>query len=146
MSTDRERQQLAEMRRQIASLKDQIAKRPLRVKGGGTALHTLAIDRGNTLDDGITLGIKYADPAPTTVPSLYTTADTSFVDGIGRATLYIDGVSQGLVLVAHYAGNGSPYVLALVSGQTPVTTAATTTLPLVSDSTQTITLYIPQSP
>lgn len=114
---------------------------------GSSSIYTLEIDRGNTLSDGSTLGIKWASPAPTTVPSLYDpTVTSSFVDGIGRATLRINGVSQGFVLVAHYTGNGSPLTLALFSGQVVLTSAATVTLPLSGDPTQTVTLYVPQTP
>lgn len=129
---------------------------PLRLRGNeilrqepgvGSGLYTLEIDRGNTLSDGVTLGIKWASPAPTTVPTLYDPAvDTAFVDGIGRATLRIDGVSQGKVLVAHYDGNGSPLNLALFQGQVVLTSPATLALPLVSDASQSVTLYIPQTP
>lgn len=115
--------------------------------GGSSSIYTLDIDRGNTLDDAVTLGVKYTDPAPTTVPSLYDpTVTSSFVNGIGRGTLRINGTSQGLVLIGHYAGNGSSYTLALVQFQTVVTAAATISLPLVSDSSQTVSLYIPLSP
>ncbi len=118
------------------------------VGGGSSVLYTLQIDRGNTLSDGSTLGIKWASPAPTTVPSLYDPNVTSaFIDGIGRATLYINGVAQsGYVLVAHYTGNGSPLTLALVQNEICITTGATISLPLVSDSTKSVALYIPQSP
>lgn len=134
--------------REVGLLRQELAQRPLRGGGGGSSsLYTLEIDRGNTLSDGSTLGIKWASPAPTTVPSLYDpTVTSSFVDGIGRATLRINGVSQGLVLVAHYSGNGSPLTLALFSGQVVLTSAATVALPLSGDPTQSVTLYVPQTP
>ena len=133
-----------EVRRLRQSQAQRIVKPP---KGGSSALYTLEIDRGNTLSDGSTLGIKWASPAPTTVPSLYDpTVTSSFIDGIGRATLRMNGTSLGLVLVAHYTGNGSPLTLALRSGQVVATSATVTTLPLVSDATQSVSLYIPQTP
>lgn len=144
-----DRQQVAELRREIAHLKDQIAKRPLKSKGGVTsAIYTLEIDRGNVLSDAVTLGIVWASSAPTSVPSLYNpNVDTSFIDGIGRATLYINNTAQsGYVLVAHYSGNGSPLTLALSQTQLVLTSAATVSLPLVSDATQTVTLYVPLTP
>jgi hypothetical protein len=54
--------------------------------GGSSADYSLTIDCGQTLSDGSTLGIKWASPAPTTVPSLYDpTVTSSFIDGVGRA-------------------------------------------------------------
>ncbi len=136
------------MEREIRRLRQALAQRPLKPpKGGSSVLYTIVIDRGNTLSDGSTLGIKWAAVAPTTVPSLYNaTTDTSFVDGIGRGTLYQNATSLGLVLVANYTGNGSPLTLALRAGQTVATTASTLSLPLVSDATQSVTLYIPYPP
>ena len=133
---------------EVRALRQELTQRPLRGGGGGSsALYTLDIDRGNTLSDGSTLGIKWASPAPTTVPSLYDpTVTSSFVDGIGRATLRINGVSQGLVLVAHYTGNGSPLTLALRQGLVVVSSPATVSLPLLGDPTQSVTLYVPQTP
>ncbi len=118
-----------------------------RIAGGSSSLYTLTIDRGNTLSDGSTLGIKWTSPAPTTVPTLYDpTVDSSFIDGVGRATLKIDNVSLGLVLVAHYTGNGSSLTLAVWQNQIHATSPATITLPLASDPTQTVSLYVPHTP
>lgn len=142
-----DRRRLDEMAREIRKLRQELAQRPIKPpKGSPSAIYTLDIDRGNTLSDGVTLGIKYAS-APSSVPSLYDpTVTSSFIDGVGRATLRINGVSQGFVLVAHYTGTGSPLQLALFQGQIVVSSPATVTLPLVSDATQSVTLYVPQSP
>ncbi len=114
---------------------------------GVSPLYAIVIDVGNTLSDGTTKGAKYASPAPTTVPSLYDpTVTSAFIDGICRGTLYQDNVSQGFVLVAHYLGNGSPLTLALIQGQTVITSAATVSLPWVSDATQGVVLYVPGAP
>lgn len=142
------RREFEEMRRDIRRLQQELTKRPLTGGGGGTSkLRMLTIIGGNTLSDGSTLGIKWKNPAPTTVPSLYDpTVDTTFIDGIGRATLTVDGTSQGTVLVAHYSGNGSAYQLALFAGDVIVTSTATVSLPLASDATQSVTLYVPYTP
>lgn len=143
-----DRRRFADLEREVRALRQAQAQRPIKPpKGSSSALMTLEIDRGNTLSDAVTLGIKWASPAPTTVPSLYDpTVTSSFVDGIGRATLRINGTSQGFVLVAHYTGNGSPLTIALITGQVCLTSGATISLPLVSDATQSVTLYVPQTP
>jgi len=61
---------------------------------------TILIKGGNTLDTA-QLGVKYS--TVTTVPSAYDpNVTTSFIDGIGRGTLYVNGVAQdGYVLVVN---------------------------------------------
>jgi hypothetical protein len=105
----------------------------------------LLIIGGNLLSDGITDGIVWNESGLTEVPDLYDpTVDTSFVDGIGRAYLYIAGVLQpDEVLVAHYYGNGSAWMRCFYADQFPVTSTGTITLPLDSDPTQVVTLYVP---
>lgn len=119
-------------------------------KGGSGASPNLRLEvvDGNTLSDGVTLGGKWATPAPTTVPSLYNpNVDSSFIDGIFRAHLYMDDVLQAdLVLVAHWDGNSSPLIRAVSAGQSLGTTSALITLPLVSDPTKTLSFYVPTVP
>jgi hypothetical protein len=144
-----DKRRFADLEAEVRRLRQAQAQRVVKPPKGSasSALLTLEIDRGNTLSDGVTLGIKWASPAPTTVPSLYDpTVTSSFVDGIGRATLRSNGTSLGLVLVAHYTGNGSPLTLSLFQNQVVLTSTATLTLPLVSDATQSVTLYVPQTP
>ncbi len=107
--------------------------------------YALQIVSGNVLSDGVTDGIKYNASGVTDVPSLYDpTVTSSFVDGIGRAILYIDNVAQAAyVLVAHYSGNGSSRLRALYADQVVPTSANTITLPLSGDPSQTVTLYVP---
>lgn len=138
------------LQQEIRWLKRELAARPIKKKGGGASagVYILQIDRGNTLSDGSTLGIKWSSSALTTVPSLYDpTVDTSFVDGIGRATLIINGATQtNKVLVAHYSGNGSPLSIALFQGDIVLSSSSLVTLPLASDATQTVSLYVPYTP
>jgi hypothetical protein len=146
MNTEREIQQLW---RELKDLRASIAQRPLRVApGGSVALYQLYIIGGNTLSDSVTDGIVYEAAGLVEVPDLYDPdIDTTFIDGIGRAELYINGVAEASnVLVAHYDGNGGPLVRALFADQVVLTTASTVTLPLDSDPTQTVTLYVPASP
>ena len=119
--------------------------RPLKVRGGDAHTYSLVIVGGNTLSDGVTDGIVYEAGGLTDVPSIYDPdVDTTFLDGIGRAILYIDNIAQSnYVLVAHYAGNGGGYMRALYADQEIGTSANTTTLPLSGDPTQSVTLYVP---
>ena len=144
MNYDRE---IAALRAELRRLRHEVYQRPIKPPKTISGVYTLTIDRGNTLSDGSTLGIKWAGTAPTTVPSLYDpNVDTAYIDGIGRATLRINGSSQGFVLVTHYTGNGSPLNLALVQNQVVETSAATISLPLASDATQSVLLFVPYSP
>lgn len=73
---------------------------PSRFAGGGTEYNTAKIVSGNTLETG-QAGIKYKSPIITSVPSAYDPDVTStFIDGIGRGKLYVNGVEQdGYVLI-----------------------------------------------
>ena len=80
------------------------------------AFQTILIDQGNVLASGQN-GVKYIATVAS-VPSAYDpTVTSSFIDGIGRGTLYIDGVSQGYVLVAN-TSSGSIGSIALLTGDT----------------------------
>jgi len=64
--------------------------------------YVLAIDQGNTLVGTGQLGIRYSATPLTGIPTYDPNTATSFVNGIGRATLYINGVAQtGYVLVVN---------------------------------------------
>lgn len=139
------------LEREVRTLRQNLAQRIVKPPKGAAStpsIYHLTIIGGNTLSDGSTTGIVWKSPAPTTVPSLYNPdVDTTFVDGIGRAQLFINGALQtGNVLVANYNGNGSPNQLALAGGNIVMAYPATITLPLVSDATQTVTLYVPAAP
>ena len=72
-----------------------------------TKVMTVWIDQGNILSTGQN-GIKWADSTITSFPSAYD-ADTmtSFIDGVGRGVLSVDGVVQaGYVLVLNDMGSG----------------------------------------
>ncbi len=77
------------------------ARRPLWVPPSGVPYLFVNIVGGNTLDSGED-GVKYKDTTIATVPSAYDPDVTSsFIDGIGRGTLYRNGVAQGMVLVVN---------------------------------------------
>ncbi len=139
------RREFEELRRELARTRQELAQRPLFGGGGGSAanpIYTLQIIGGNTLDDAVTDGIKYESTPIADVPSLYDPdVDTTFVDGIGRAALFIDGVLQtGYVLVLHDSSGGS-IVDALFADDICLTTPTTTSLPLAGDPTQSVSLY-----
>ncbi len=74
---------------------------------GASSFNTISIIGGNTLSTG-QIGIKYSSSLITSVPSAYDpTVTTSFIDGIGRGTLFINGVSQGIVLVVNDTRGGA---------------------------------------
>ncbi len=149
------RDQVSEMRREIGQLRSQLAKRPTRVKGGGSAtpIMFLRMIDGQTLfnSGGTTIyGTSRAAGTTTTVTSLWD--PTAFAStaglfaataGIGRAALITDGVeSSTLVLVCHDTRSGSLITQALVEGDVACT-VGTVTLTLASDATQSVTAYLP---
>lgn len=86
---------LTEIRRRITMRPDVIPGSP------GAPILTILIDGGNTLETGQN-GIVY-ESTVSSVPSAYDPNSTStFIDGIGRGTLTINGVVQeGYVLVVN---------------------------------------------
>lgn len=83
--------------------------------GTPVTFNTVMIDKGNTLDTGQD-GINYFSGSKDNLPSAYDPNVTStFVDGIGRGTLYVNGVAQaGYVLVVN--DNHGSFQNALISG------------------------------
>ncbi len=117
------------------------ARVPLRhVATPTSSLNFIRVVGGNTLTTG-QAGVKYVYSLIATVPSLYDAAvDTSFIDGIGRGSLYAGGVYQGIVLFA--LDPSCTLNRALVVGDVFVV-AATKAVPLASDATQSVTVWIP---
>ncbi len=92
---------IASLKSHVERLERELSHLPSRWAGAApTRFTVIKITGGNTLATG-QAGIKYSSSAITTVGSDYDPdVDTSFIDGIGRADLYIDGVLQtGKVLV-----------------------------------------------
>jgi hypothetical protein len=130
----------ARMHRALENLR---ARTPLRQPFPATVFSRILIDRGNTLDDGSTLGVKYSSSEITSVPSAYDpTVTSSFIDGIGRGTLYRNGVSLGYVLVVNDNGHGNALAFALFAGD--VIAVAAPTLIQVGSSDQYVRAYAPQ--
>lgn len=141
---------IREIQREQRRMWAEIYQRPIKVKGGGGSVqhvYQLVIIGGNLLSDGITEGIKYSSSPIVDVPAIYDPeVDTSFVDGIGRGYLYIDGVLQTLrVLILHDSSAGA-ITTALFSGDLCIANVSPTTLPLDSDPSQTVTLWRPLTP
>jgi hypothetical protein len=147
MSLDR---RLIDLEREVRRLRQSQAQRPIKPPKGGGAdvqIYTLLIIGGNTLDDSVTDGIVYESTPLVDVPSIYDPdVDTTFIDGIGRAQLFIDGVLQaGNVLVLHDASGGA-ITEALFANDICLTSPATSSLPLDSDPLQSVTLYRAYTP
>jgi hypothetical protein len=120
--------------------------------GGSAQIKFIEIIDGQTVysSGGTTYygGTKVSGTA-TTVPSLYDPTisaipgDFTATSGICRGTLIVNGVSTGTrVLVCHDTRSGNMITQALVEGDV-VATSTTVALTLVSDSTQSVTAYLP---
>ncbi len=110
-------------------------------------VYSLRIVGGNTLSDAVTLGIRNVAIPMTTITSVWNpNVDTVFTNGIGRAILNINGAdASGYVLVLNDSRTAAVR-FSLFATETVLTNPATVTLPLVSDSTQTATFYVPYTP
>jgi hypothetical protein len=135
-------QQTARIVEQTADLTRATQRVPLiPARGGGTVLElkVVIVSSGQTLDSGQT-GVKYSSSAVTDVPSAYDPSVTStFIDGIGRGTLYINGVAQsGYVLIRNDVN--SPIQRALIAGDI-VAVHEPTTVTVNGDANTTINVY-----
>lgn len=85
----------------IKDLRRRVSQRPVPILPF-QPIRTILIKDGNTLDT-TQLGVKYVGAGVSTVPSAYDpNVTTSFIDGIGRGTMYVNGVAQnGYVLVVN---------------------------------------------
>lgn len=108
---DRLREDLQRIRREVSQ---RIVKPP---KGAaGSVTRRIAIAGGNTLATGQD-GIKFSSSTIASVPSAYDpTVTSTFIDGIGRGTYYVNGVSQGYVLVVNDGRSGSLVNFDLLGG------------------------------
>lgn len=94
---------IRELQQEIIQLRRRMEQRPVIFTTKAQAnYYTVAILDGNTIDTGQD-GIKYYEGEIASVPSQYDPdVDDSFTDGIGRGTLYKNGVAQdGYVLVVN---------------------------------------------
>lgn len=99
---------------------------------GGTTYYGITRKSG-TMTQVASLWDPTGDPTPGAF-----TAET----GIGRGTLYTNGVSQGVVLVVHDTRAGNLIAQALANGDV-VGTFTSTILTLASDPTQSVLAYCP---
>jgi hypothetical protein len=142
-----------DIRRELRRAWAEIAKRPIKVKGGGATAsrYLLKIIDGQTVfSSGPTTiyGISKYSGSLATVPSIYdpngvgsTAGLFTATTGIGRAALYISGVLQSdLVLVVFDSASPIPTSLAELDA---VASETSRSIPLVSDPTQSVTAYVP---
>jgi len=130
----------AEIARELARIEDLIRERTRNIPSqpaepAGTM--RLQIVGGQT-----TLGVPMIEyqPGPIAPPKLYVaTVDTSYISGLGYATLWVDGVDMGLVLARHdYSGYPDP----AMAGQTfPVRGTAIETVASGADAGVTMLVY-----
>jgi hypothetical protein len=109
------------------------------VAGAAPPFKSLTIVGGNTLASG-QAGVKLVGTM-TEVASLWDPAtDGPYEDGIGNAYLFVDGASQGKVLVLNdgRAGMASSLVTSW-----RCMAVASISLPLTGDPTQSVLVYIP---
>jgi hypothetical protein len=140
-------QDIQKLWRAVERLRQDVLLRPLK-SGGGSAskVYTIRILGGNTLSDGSTPGIKFSSSAITSVPSAYDPdVDTSFIDGIGRGILFINGTQQsGNVLIVHHSTGGSGLTLAIPESNVVLTNTATVSIPVAGDPNgATVSCYVP---
>ncbi len=95
------RDRISELQAEVERLRRRVEQRPVLATSPRSAFKFVEIVSGNTLETGQT-GVLY-EATVSSVPSAYDPDVTSsFVDGIGRGTLYINGVAQtGYVLVVN---------------------------------------------
>jgi hypothetical protein len=90
------------LEREVERLRRRLEQRPVvTVTSAAVRYNTVTIDQGNTLETGQE-GIVF-EPDVASVPSAYDpNATGTFIDGIGRGTLYVNGVAKaGYVLVVN---------------------------------------------
>lgn len=132
--------------RTIVTRTQQVPVIPPRVLTYAPALRFIRIVGGNTLTTG-QAGCKYSSSLISTVPSLYDPAvDSSYIDGICEGDLYIAGqtgtfLTGGRVLMVN--DTRSPLATSLVADDVVYVGAEPITIPLVSDPTQYVTVYVP---
>ena len=105
-----------------------IGARPVDSLSARTVNLLLVVDRGNTLETG-QLGVKYYSGTLASVPSAYDPDVTSsFIDGVGRGTLYKNGTAvSGYVLIVN--DNQGSFRNALFIGD-PIRTSGTVSIPV----------------
>ncbi len=112
------RSEIDELRAELRRLRREVSQRIIKPPKGsaGSLTRRIAITGGNTLATGQD-GILYESSEITSVPSAYDpSVDTTFIDGIGRGIYYLNGVSQGYVLVVNDGRSGSVINFDLLGG------------------------------
>jgi hypothetical protein len=150
MSNDRLRDEVAGLKREMRQAWQEIAKRPIKVKGGGAAEpeRRVIVYSGNTLATGQD-GIVFSATPITDVPTAYdpNSAGTC-IDGVGRGQLFTDGSFTEWVLVVNDGSGGTTIDFDLLGGsdsQDVASVATTKTATVAGDPLTTVTLYILKS-
>ncbi len=127
-------QEIRRLRRELELLRRRIEQRPVLIGAPQLVDRRILIDQGQTLESE-DLGIKWSSDPITELASAYDPdTTTEYPDGIGRGTLYINGVAQdGYVLVINdsLAGIGSAVTqsdVAFASGPIPMSNGSGTSL------------------
>lgn len=129
------------LRDELERLRRRVEQRPLLVTGkGGTPYMFVLIEGGNTLDSGED-GVIFEDTTIASVPSAYDPNVTStFIDGIGRGTLYVNGAAQsGYVLVVN--DDRGVNRNAVLAGESPYA-GSTVAIPVSGGGGATVTAYV----
>lgn len=93
--------EIKQLKAEIARLSARLDQRPAKITMGARGLYRIIIiDQGQELESG-DLGIKWSEDPITELASDYDPDSvTTYPDGIGRGTLYVNGIEQdGYVLV-----------------------------------------------
>lgn len=117
----------------IERTRRRIEQRPVLFSSKSAATFLIVIDQGNELETGQD-GIVYYEGELPSVPSAYDPdVTTSFTDGIGRGTLYKNGVAQdGYVLVVN--DDRGSFRNALFQGD-PIRTSGAVSIPVSGGGT-----------
>lgn len=94
-------QEIRTLREQVRALAQRIEQRPVVQTVRIPQVVYLLIDKGNILDDGSD-GVKFSTTLITSSPIYDPNSVSSFIDGVGRARLVLNGETQsGYVLVCN---------------------------------------------
>lgn len=110
--------EIMQLRREVETLKRRLDQRPVVSISSNVPYMFVLIEGGNTLDNGDD-GVIYEDLIIASVPSAYDpNVTSSFIDGIGRGTLYVNGDARtGYVLVVN--DNRGVNRNAVIAGESP---------------------------
>ena len=129
-----------EILRQLQDLRRRVTQKPDTILSRGAPYMFVLIEGGNTLDSGED-GVIFVDTTIASVPSAYDpNTDDTFIDGIGRGTLYVNGAAQsGYVLVVN--DDRGVNRNAVLAGESPYA-GSTVAIPVSGGGGATVTAYV----